>query len=58
MVSMAHGFGGDPTDDSHIVDTGSSVNRLIPVNVVYERYSGQPLMSNVPVNIERAPAPS
>jgi anaerobic selenocysteine-containing dehydrogenase len=50
-ISMAHGFGGDPTDDSQILEMGSSVNRLIPVDLVYERYSGQPLMSNIPVNI-------
>jgi anaerobic selenocysteine-containing dehydrogenase len=55
-ISMAHGFGGDPADDSDLLEVGSSANRLISVDVVYERYSGQPLMSNLPVRIERAPA--
>jgi anaerobic selenocysteine-containing dehydrogenase len=56
-VSMAHGFGGGgATDEGDFVTRGSSTNRLISLDVVYDRYSGQPLMSNLPVKIERAPA--
>jgi anaerobic selenocysteine-containing dehydrogenase len=50
-VSMTHGFGGDPSEDGDVLQIGSPAGRLIPMDVVYERYSGQPLMSNIPVRI-------
>ena len=50
-VSMAHCFGDAPEHDSKVREIGSSTNRLLRNDVVYEPYSGQPLMSNVPVNV-------
>jgi anaerobic selenocysteine-containing dehydrogenase len=40
-ISLAHAFGVSPT------------NRLLSVSTRYDRYSGQPLMSNVPVQLRR-----
>ncbi|MCU1346377.1 MAG: anaerobic dehydrogenase [Acidimicrobiia bacterium] len=54
VVSMSVGFGDpDPLDD--VWRAGSSVNRLLSAQHDYERYSGQPLMSNVPVTIRPQP---
>jgi len=50
VVSMSVGFG-DPDSQDDVWRAGSSVNRLLSVEGDYERYSGQPLMSNVPVTI-------
>lgn len=50
-VSMAQCFGDTPEFDDRVREIGSCTNRLIWNDRVYERYSGQPLMSNVPVNI-------
>jgi hypothetical protein len=52
-VSAAHGFGhltraADPRAG------GFNVNRLLGADGPVERYSGQPLMSNVPVAIRAA----
>lgn len=51
VVSMAHCFGGSPNDDDQVRERGSNTNRLLWLDQVYEPYSGQPLMSNVPVNV-------
>lgn len=51
LVSMAHCFGGPPEADDQVRLVGSPANRLLSVDRVYEPYSGQPLMSNVPVRI-------
>jgi anaerobic selenocysteine-containing dehydrogenase len=56
MVSMVHNFGGAPSEDDDVLAIGSPAGRLLPVDVVYDRYSGQPLMSNIPVKVTRAPA--
>ena len=50
-VSMAHCFGGPPEQDDDVRAIGSPANRLLRVDGIYDRYSGQPLMSNVPVNV-------
>jgi len=50
-VSMAHSFGDKPEFDHKVREIGSSTNRLLWNDRVFERYSGQPLMSNVPVNV-------
>ncbi len=49
-LSLSHSFGGLPGDDA-VRDVGSNPGRLIADDVAYERYSGQPLMSNVPVRV-------
>lgn len=50
MVSMAFGYGqlGREADFREI---GSSPNRLIATDEVFDPYTGQPRMSNVPVEV-------
>jgi anaerobic selenocysteine-containing dehydrogenase len=50
-VSMAHAFGDSPEHDDKVREVGSSTNRLLRNDRVFDRHSGQPLMSNVPVNV-------
>jgi anaerobic selenocysteine-containing dehydrogenase len=52
LVSMAHAFGGLPEEDGRFRDLGSSTSRLLVDDAGFERYSGQPRMSAVPVVIE------
>ena len=52
-ISMAQCFGDAPEFDDRVREIGSCTNRLLWNDRVYERYSGQPLMSNVPVNVRR-----
>jgi anaerobic selenocysteine-containing dehydrogenase len=51
VVSMAHSFGDTPENDDKVRKIGSNTNRLVRNDAVYDPYSGQPLMSNVPVNV-------
>jgi anaerobic selenocysteine-containing dehydrogenase len=57
VVSMAHAFGDLPDSDDDVVLVGSSTSRLLDSAGVFDRYSGQPLMSNVPVRIEQLTEP-
>jgi anaerobic selenocysteine-containing dehydrogenase len=52
LVSMAHSFGGSPDEDDRFAQIGASTGRLIDQDAAYDRYSGQPRMSNIPVRIE------
>jgi anaerobic selenocysteine-containing dehydrogenase len=54
-VSMGFGFGGPPQDDGRVREIGSSVARLLSTTDFYDPYSGQPLMSNVPIRIRAVP---
>jgi len=56
MVSMAWGFGRGKDRDGDFRRIGSSPNRLIPDDVIFDRYTGQPRMSNVPVRVVRIAA--
>ncbi|MGE3620054.1 MAG: molybdopterin-dependent oxidoreductase [Acidimicrobiia bacterium] len=58
LVSMSHGFGDVPERDGDVRAIGSCTGRLIANDEVFERYSGQPRMSNVPVRLEPVPAAS
>jgi anaerobic selenocysteine-containing dehydrogenase len=51
VVSMSFGFGPE-SDTGDLKRTGSSPNRLIPANEVFDPYTGQPRMSNLPVSVE------
>jgi hypothetical protein len=51
---MAFGYGGGPDADDRFREIGSSPNRIIPNDQVFDRYTGQPRMSNVPVRVARA----
>ena len=51
IVSMAFGYG--PADEQDDVrQTGSSPSRLLANDEIFDRYTGQPRMSNVPVSVE------
>ena len=50
-VSMMFGFGGPPDVDGDVRRIGSSPSRLVSDDDVYDRYMGQPRMSNVPVRL-------
>jgi anaerobic selenocysteine-containing dehydrogenase len=52
-ISIAHAFGGGPDGDADVRTTGSPTNRLLSVSDCYDRYSGQPLMSNIPARLRR-----
>jgi anaerobic selenocysteine-containing dehydrogenase len=54
VVSMAFGYG--PADQNRDVrSTGSSPSRLVPNDEIFDPYTGQPRMSNVPVAVEAIP---
>jgi anaerobic selenocysteine-containing dehydrogenase len=52
VVSMAFGYGPPEPGESDVRRTGSNPNRLIPDDDVFDSYTGQPRMSNVPVSVE------
>lgn len=52
LISMTHGFGDCPEHDHDVQQIGSSTARLVDSETPWEKYSGQPRMSNVPVRIE------
>jgi anaerobic selenocysteine-containing dehydrogenase len=56
LVSITHGYGGEPREDHRVREIGSPVGRLMTAESDYDRYSGQPLMSNLPVKISLASA--
>jgi anaerobic selenocysteine-containing dehydrogenase len=51
VLSMAFGYGAPPPRDRLFAEIGSSPNRLIPTDEVYDQYTGQPRMSNLPVSV-------
>lgn len=53
-ASMSFGFGSLPEDDTAHRSIGSNPCRLISNDRIYDRYSGQPLMTNIAVDIRRA----
>ncbi|MGE0231508.1 MAG: molybdopterin-dependent oxidoreductase [Flavobacteriaceae bacterium] len=52
-VSISFGFGQLPGETADPHDAGSNTTRLLSMSAIYDRYSGQPRMSNVPVSIRR-----
>ena len=50
-VSLSHSFGDLPGPDEDVRMVGSNPGRLVADDDVYDRFSGQPRMSNVPVAI-------
>ena len=53
VVSMSHCYGDVPERDADLFEIGSNTSRLISVERDYDPYSGIPLMSGIPVAIER-----
>jgi anaerobic selenocysteine-containing dehydrogenase len=50
-ISMSFGFGGGPEVDDLFRTLGSNVERLLDAEDHPDRYSGQPRMSNIPVDV-------
>lgn len=51
VVSMSFGFGVADNPSANPAEFGSNPNRLISVDEVFDPYTGQPRMTNVPVTI-------
>ena len=56
VVAMSHNWGGLPDSPDSYDKVGANTGRLIANDEHYDRYSGQPRMSNIPVAIEPIPA--
>ena len=56
VVSMTHGFGGMPGEDADYKERGASISRLLSLDHDYEPLQAMPLMSGVPVRIEKTAA--
>ena len=50
-VSMTHSFGGVPGKEDDVRKVGSNPGRLVADDVAFDRYSGQPRMSNIPLRV-------
>lgn len=56
VISMSHAWGDIPeSDGTDDAIPGASTGRLVDNAAVYDRYTGQPQMSNIPVKVFRAP---
>ena len=51
VVSMSHSWGDISLTDEKVRDIGSPTNRLVSSDVGYDRITGLPIMSAIPVNI-------
>jgi anaerobic selenocysteine-containing dehydrogenase len=56
LISMSHSFGDTPEQDTDVRAIGGNTGRLTSVERDYDRFSGLPRMSNIPVRIERVVA--
>jgi anaerobic selenocysteine-containing dehydrogenase len=53
VISMAHAWGGAPNEDDKLRTIGSNTGRLTSNSGRVDHRSGQPLMSAIPVNLEK-----
>lgn len=51
VVAMHHAFGGLPSEDTEVRERGSNIGRLIPTDSDYDRITGLPRQSNIPVAV-------
>ena len=51
LVSMSHGWGGAPDRDAEVHRLGGNTNRLASTDAAWDRYTGIPTMSNLPVDV-------
>ncbi|MCP9274806.1 molybdopterin-containing oxidoreductase family protein [Mycolicibacterium arenosum] len=51
VVAMHHAFGGLPSEDGEVRERGSNIGRLIPTDIEYDRITGLPRQSNIPVAV-------
>ena len=57
LVAMSHAWGDVAEHDEDVRDIGGNTSRLIDVTDQWDPYSGQPVMSNIPVAVRpHAPA--
>jgi anaerobic selenocysteine-containing dehydrogenase len=57
LVSMAHAWGDAPDLDDQVRTRGGATARLSDVDDAYDPYSGQPVMSNIPVALRKLAEP-
>jgi len=55
-ISMSHAWGRGPQDDENPFADGTNIGRLTSVEEDYDRYTGIPLMSAIPVRVMRVVA--
>ncbi|HIG42533.1 MAG: molybdopterin-dependent oxidoreductase [bacterium] len=55
VISMAHAWGDIPDNWGDVRTKGSSTNRLVDDNRTYDRITGMPRMSAIPVNVRHVP---
>jgi len=53
VVSLSHGWGGEPVEPGEEWDGAANVNLLIAADRDYDRITALPRMSAIPVNLER-----
>ncbi len=51
VVSLTHGWGDLPETDADFERHGSAASRLSDVDDAYDPYTGQPVMTNIPVEV-------
>ena len=54
---MTHSFGDVPGTEASFRKVGSNTSQLTSVETDYDRFTGMPRMSNVPVKVRRAEMP-
>jgi anaerobic selenocysteine-containing dehydrogenase len=55
VVSMAHAWGGLPDDPGAVSECGSTTSALVDVDSGYDRFTGMPVMSAIPVSVRPIP---
>lgn len=55
LVSMTHAWGDGPERDHEVRTNGGATARLSAVDDAFDPYSGQPVMSNIPVAVRPVP---
>jgi anaerobic selenocysteine-containing dehydrogenase len=53
-VSISHTFGALPGEDEDVLHVGSPVARLVDTDTDFDRFSGHPRMSNLPVQVTKS----
>jgi hypothetical protein len=56
VVSIAHAWGGLPDDPSPLSEFGSTTAALIDTQSGFDRFTGMPVMSAIPVEVRVAAA--
>ena len=55
VISMAHAWGDLPDNGSDVRTKGASTNRLVDDNRTFDKITGMPRMSAIPVNVRHVP---